>query len=338
MFARKEVFRESWPPTRLPGRSRELERLSDILKPAAEGEPPEHCWEIGPSGAGKSTTAEYLLDRLEAYGVAHAHVECVGQSRWKLLQSITEQHPGVVPHGSMATEEMVDLLQESVDDPFVVILDEFDALEAPELLCDLYQADAIAMLCIGHDRSDTQRLVPDAAEGLRHAPIVEFEPYSTTAMLEILGARVEKGLQPDTVTDDQLERIAGRVGGSARYGVQALRAAVELGVERGHTTVREVDVDDCFERAQEDIREHLLDSLSQQYHIVYRVVREADGPLLESQVHERYSALSENPRTRQQVGNYLDKLHEYDLAEQVTGGWVVVDETLAAPRRERPAV
>lgn len=335
MFARKEVFRESWPPTRLPGRSRELERLSEILKPAARGEPPEHCWEIGPSGAGKTTTAQYLLKRLEGYEVAHAHVECVGQSHWELLQSITQGHPRLAPHGSMSTEQLLDLLTDTVDDPFVIILDEFDALEAPALLADLYGINTITMLCIGHHHSDAARLVPDAADGLKHAPIVEFEPYATSAMLDILQARVDKGLQPDTITDAQLERIANRVGGSARYGVQALRTAVELGVERGHTSVQPEDIDDCFQRAQEEIREQLLKSLSRQYHIVYRTVREADEPLLLKEVHEIYQERSADPRTRQQVSNYLAKLDEYDLAERVDAGWVAVDETLAAPEREK---
>lgn len=31
------------------------------------------------------------------------------------------------------------------------------------------------------------------------------------------------------------------------------------------------------------------------------------------------------------AGNYLGKLHEYDLADQMTGGWIVVDEPVAAP-------
>lgn len=338
MFARKEVFREHHLPTSLPGRSRELERLSGILKPAAQGDTPEHCWEIGPSGAGKTTTAQYLLKQLEAYEVASAHVECVGQSRWELLQSITQQHPRLAPHGSMSTAQLLGLLSDTVTDPYVIILDEFDALEAPTILTDLYEIDTVSLLCIGHDHTDTQQLVPDGADGLRHATVVEFEPYSTDALLEILAARVDAGLQPDTVSAAQLERIAGRVGGSARYGVQALRTAVELGIERGHTTVESVDVDDCFERAQEEIRAQLLDSLSRQYHIVYRVVREAEEPLLLKEIHEAYVEFSTDPRTRQQVSNYLDKLVEYDLADRGDDGWVAVDETLRAPLREQRAV
>lgn len=75
------------------------------------------------------------------------------------------------------------------------------------------------------------------------------------AMLDILEARVETGLEPGVIDGDQLERIANEAGGSARYGVQALRTAVDIGIERGHTTVREADIDDCFDRAHERIRE-----------------------------------------------------------------------------------
>lgn len=338
MFAKQEVFRESWPPTRLPGRSRELERLSGILKPATRGEAPEHCWEIGPSGVGKTTTAKHLLTRLEQYGVDHAHVECVGESHWELLQAITDEHPRIAPHGSMATEQMLELLATNVDAPFVVILDEFDGLEAPALLGDLYELPNVALLCIGHDHDDVQALVPDAAEGLRHAPVVEFAPYATDALLDILQARADAGLVEGSVTDAQLERIVDRVGGSARYGVQALGTAVELGIERGHTSVQEADVDDCIPAAKAQIREQLLNSLSREHHIVYRVIREADGGLLLREVFAEYEDRSPDPRTRQQVSNYLEKLAQYDIAERVDDGWRAIDDTLKAPLRKERTV
>lgn len=64
-------------------------------------------------------------------------------------------------------------------------------------------------------------------------------------------------------------------------------------------------------------------------------MRETDEPLLLREVHETYEERSAEPRTRQQVSNYLAKLDEYDLAERADAGWVPVDETLAAPGREQ---
>ena len=64
-----------------------------------------------------------------------------------------------------------------------------------------------------------------------------FEPYDATTLFDILAARREVALQRGVV-DAQLERIIVEADGSARFGVQALRSAVDLGIDRGHTTVK----------------------------------------------------------------------------------------------------
>lgn len=78
---------------------------------------------------------------------------------------------------------------------------------------------------------------------------MEFDFYSHDALFRILDARREVALQRGVVDDDQLERIIVEAGGSARFGVQALRSAVDLGIERGHTTVQPEDIDDYFQHA-----------------------------------------------------------------------------------------
>lgn len=340
MFERKEVFVESWPPNEMPGRERQLTALSSVLEPVAEGDRVEDCWEFGPSGVGKTATARYLLEELEmTYGTPSVRVECVGKTHWQLLQAIASAHPRAPTHDGMGVDALLEVLEANVTDPFVVVLDEFDGLEAREVLTELHDLEQVALICIGHDVDDALAMVPKPAESLRHARQISFKPYDMPAMLDILQARVDVGLRPGTVTTAQLERIADHVAGSARFGVQALRSAVELGVDRGHTEVTDKDVNDCFTHAKARIRRQLLASLSRQHHIVYRVIREA-GPdgLTSGEIYEAYERRSENPRSRQMVGNYRQKLRRYDLVDcegrTRNNRWWVVDEHLTAPLRE----
>jgi len=186
-------------------------------------------------------------------------------------------------------------------------------------------------------------MVPETVDHLLDARRVPFDPYDIDAMVDILRARADTGLLPNAVDDDQLQRIADEAAGSARFGVQSLRSAAELGEERGHTEIHDEDVEDCFEHAQERIREQLLSSLSREHHIVYNVIREADEPgITPRQIVTRYKKRSENPRSRQMVRNYRKKLERYGLVDceghSKWDHWWAVDETLEAPRRdERPA-
>lgn len=339
MFSRKEVFTERFLPRALPGRAAALDALSAVLSPATRGEPAGSCWEIGPSGAGKTSTARHLLEQLRVdYGIPFARVECVGSTRWELLSAIAADHPRIAQHDGMGTAELLTLLDETVDDPFVVVLDEFDGLEAPAVLSDLTAIDAVSLVCIAHDREEAVDLVPEDATTLGSARCIEFDPYGHDAMLDILRARADTGLRPGVVDDDQLSRIADEAAGSARYGVQSLRSAVELGIERGHTEVTGADVEDAFEHATERIREQLLASLSRQHHIVYRIIREAgEEGIRPGAILEAYRERSEEPRSRQMVGNYRRKLERYDLVACEGDGssrwdhWWAVDDQLTTP-------
>lgn len=346
MFSRKEVFTERFLPRELPGRGGQLDALSAVLAPATRGEPAESCWAIGPSGAGKTSTARHLLEQLRVdYGIPSARVECVGASRWELLQAIAADHPQVAPHDGMGTGQLLSLLADADSDPFVVVLDEFDGLETPGLLGDLTDLEYVSLICIGHDQDDALGAVPDSAAALRHSRTIRFAPYSVDAMLEILRARADTGLRPGVVDDDQLARIADEVAGSARYGVQSLRSAVELGEERGHTAVQDDDVADAFAHAKARVREQLLASLSRQHHIVYRIIREAgDDGIRPGEILDRYRERAADPRSRQMVGTYRRKLERYDLVACEGEGssrwdrWWAVDGQLEAPMKEEGEV
>ncbi|NHX37181.1 MULTISPECIES: Cdc6/Cdc18 family protein [Halolamina] len=331
MYVEPDKLKENYLPNAMPGREPELQRISDVLEPATEGEPAGSVWEIGPSGVGKTSTAKFLLDEAQQWGVDYEYVPCTSKTRWQALRDIADAHPAPIAQPSASTGELADWIA-SREQPFVVILDEIAGLDEPELLADLARAEWLSLILIGHKRSNALGQVPDHADRLRFAEIVEFDPYDTTALFDILDARRTVALQRGVIDDSQLERIVAEAGGSARFGVQALRSAVDLGIERGHTTVQPADVDDCFERAHDRIRKQQLESLGRDHHLVYRAIRE-HGPLRPQRIYEHYQNLG-GESTRQSVVNYRKKLDEYDLIECVEAGWVVVDETLAAPRRE----
>lgn len=339
MFSRKEVFTERFLPRELPGRGAQLDALSAVLEPATRGEPAASCWVIGPSGAGKTSTARHLLEQLRVdYDIPFARVESVGATRWELLRDVAAEHPQAAQHDGMGTAQLLDLLDGTVSAPFVVVLDEFDGIEAPGVLADFAALEYVSLIPIGHDRDAAADLVPDGAAGLRRCETVRFEPYDVDATVDILRARADTGLRPGVVDDDQLERIADEAAGSARYGVQSLRSAVELGEERGHTEVRDADVADAFDHANARVREQLLASLSRQHHVVYRVIREAgDDGIRPRELLDEYRERSADPRSRQMVGRYRRKLERYDLVACENDGssrwdrWWAVDGQLAAP-------
>jgi len=333
MYVASDVLEESYIPNEMPGREPQLEILSNVLEPATNNDPAGSCWVIGPSGVGKTSTAKYLLRELRSdWDVESTHVKCVGSTRWEILFEIASAHPSVPCRNGLGVDELRERLAVP-NEPFVVVLDELGGLEDAAVLEDLGNLEWLSLICIGHDRTHAMEQVPDTVGTLRYADVVEFEPYTSNALFDILDARRETALQTGTIEDAQLEQIIDKAAGSARFGVQALRSAVDLGIERRHTTVQQEDIADCFEHANERIRRQQLESLSHDHHLVYQAIQE-HGPLRPVAIYDHYERLASDPNCRQATVNYRRKLKQYDLIEETDCGWVAVDETLAAPRRK----
>jgi len=175
MYIASDRLEEDYLPNAMPGRERQLQRISDVLKPATQGEPADSCWEIGPSGVGKTSTAQYLLDEAELLGVASTYVSCVSNTRWEALQKIADAHPSVIAKPNASTERLRELIA-APDEPMVVILDEIGGIEETALLADLASIEWLSLICIGHRRSNALGQVPDRVDHLRYAELVEFDP------------------------------------------------------------------------------------------------------------------------------------------------------------------
>jgi len=143
------------------------------------------------------------------------------------------------------------------------------------------------------------------------------------------------------VSRAQLEAIADDVAGVAREGVQTLRAAAQIAVEREHSSICDGDVTQAYDRARSRIREANLSSLPFHHRVLYELIREANE-ITGQQLHARYEEIEEQvyadkqrtPISRRDRRNKLDKLRAYDLVERerLDHRWLYapVDSTLTS--------
>jgi Cdc6-like AAA superfamily ATPase len=154
-----------------------------------------------------------------------------------------------------------------------------------------------------------------------------LDRFGVDELADILARRAEAGLRggvgPDgAVRRQHLERIADGVAGVTRDGIQTLRAAAGLTVEREHGVIREPDIDDAYARAEQAIRAANLGSLPFAHRFLYELIRRADS-VAPATLWDRYDAVAEaawegrleTPPTRRTRRNYLERLWEYGLVE-----------------------
>ncbi|MGB9954719.1 AAA family ATPase (plasmid) [Haloarcula marismortui] len=228
--------------------------------------------------------------------------------------------PGPDPARTTPEEELIATLQERVTEPTVVVLDEGEDLPETDILDFPRGVPDILWIAICHDEIDwLSRVVESTRHGLTDRSH-QLDKFTTSELTDILEARQRVGLEGGVISRGQLRTLADGAAGVARRGIFALRAAAELATERGHTTIKDVDVEDSFDRARRQLREQALDSLPLHHHILYEIIPRK-GEARTAAINDCYEAIAavvydgrdQTPISKRERRTKLQKLVDYDL-------------------------
>lgn len=117
-----------------------------------------------------------------------------------------------------------------------------------------------------------------------------LDRYGVGELADILEARARVGLEPESVTRQQLERIADQVAGVARA---ASRRCVQpfVGPSGVGTGITDDVLDEAYALAQRSIWKANLASLPFHYQVLYELVR-TERAIEGEALHERYEAVA----------------------------------------------
>jgi orc1/cdc6 family replication initiation protein len=318
MITDARVLQPEFVPREVVHRDAEVNHISRALEPVEAGAPAETTLLVGPSGAGKTCLARFAVERLResVVDVTTQYVNCwQNYTRFRALYRVLEGIDRAVDVHRQSTprDELVARLREYEGPPYVVILDEADQLQDPAVLYDLYRTPRVSMLLIANREAALLSGLDDrVVSRLQSATRVRFDRYDLDTLRAILRARVDRGLEPDAVTGDQLERIADAAAGDARTAIGILRTAARRADREGRDRLADDLLTEAIPAARAEQHEKDLERLTSHQRAVYDLVEEA-GAIAPGDLYERYCAAVEDPRTKRTVRNYLAKLEQYDL-------------------------
>lgn len=312
---------ETFVPSEVVHRDGALDALSAAIEPVLNGGRGRHTHIFGPSGAGKTCVARYALKQVheERPAANRQYINC--WDHYNTSAVLYELAAGVgavadVRRGTVAHDELIGRVREADDCAYIVVLDEVDQIEAPQVLYQLHRLGHVYCIYICNDEDAFfSQLDGRVASRLRAGTTVSLEPYSDDVLVEILAARAEAGLEPHAAPRGRLVQIADIAAGDARVGVELLFQSAREATACGHEFIREADVEEAEPVARAELRQKTLSQLTRHQRRLFEVLQDTNGPLGMGDLEERYAGRVESPKSRKTLQRYLEKLEQYNLVE-----------------------
>lgn len=156
IIGNREILRESHDPETIRYRDGETDTLTTLLSPTLGGGITETALIYGPPGSGKTCTTTAVLEEIETeHSVPTAMVDCWDDHKpSRALYSILESLTGATAYDRDQAPEgvLLDAIEEAIDEPTILFLDEADKLDEVAILRDLYEIDGVRLLFAANER------------------------------------------------------------------------------------------------------------------------------------------------------------------------------------------
>ncbi|QHS17793.1 AAA family ATPase [haloarchaeon 3A1-DGR] len=318
------VFDDDHLPNEIVGRNSHMNEVTDALSPIEDGFRAENCFLFGPSGAGKTTVARAAVRELrrEVLDVPHAYVNCwQDYSRYAVLEQLARDLVSAGVSRGASTGRLIERIQQTLDGPGVVILDEVDQLRETEVLYDIHEIRGLSWIGIANREIDLLADLDDRVTSrISVSYRVHFDKYDAETIAEILERRARAGLGPDAVDERALAQIAEASEGDARTAITALRVAARKATQEGRDEISPQLVETSMAAAGREVRQKAISKLNSHQRTVYEVVRD-NGPLIQQDLYEEYERRHDEPVSLRYLrGQYLPKLEHYNLIDSERTG------------------
>lgn len=247
MIVKPTVFADNYVPEELSHRDRELAEILRVLSPVVQGQSSRTLLISGPAGAGKSALVRTAFgDKNADTTVPSGVVSVRGQTTAEILRQLLTQHPKAKPGAAVQPQAgLADRLNEIVSTPYTVVLDDAGTKHTQEVLSVLQSINPIGVVVVARDHSVWQSADTHDHQLYSADCRVQCRAYTRAELVDILEQRAVRGVELGCWSQPTLERIATRADGNATYAIRLFELAVRVATQRGHDTVRRVDIDDA---------------------------------------------------------------------------------------------
>jgi orc1/cdc6 family replication initiation protein len=318
IIVNEEALQEAFVPTRLLHREGQIGELERCLKPALKNRSIENVFLMGISGTGKTTIAKWILENY--FKEISAYVNC-----WKyrtahevLKEILLAQQVPV--HGREPTGELAQSLEKIVKKKkLIVCLDEVDRLDDFDLLY-LLARSGCGLILISTRCHVLASLTTRIRTGLALTEI-EFPPYSTDELYDIIRDRVEYAFRPGSLKNEFIKLASVAAQGDARAGLEIVRKAGKKAEIRYLKEVTMQALEETINEMTKLKRVYPFDKLNEHQKAIYDIL-EKKRKLSSGLLYNEYCTSVKSPVVDRAYRNYMRRMVNLGLIKsEGKGRW-----------------
>jgi cell division control protein 6 len=367
----EDQLRDTYVPTHLPHREKEVKEVLHVLSPAIHGRAPSHLIVYGKTGTGKTAVVRQILNTLPGLarpGVAITplFVDCSrADTHYSVLRTLAndlatlEDGPNAKRFGvKLGTNELYEALRSLLERRgglVVLVLDEVDRVirnSGDTVVFTLVNLNGelknakVAMIATTNNNLLNEKLEQPTLSRLNEERI-HFPPYNQTQLLDILKARAKEVFVEDGVDHAALARCAvygAQEHGDARKALAILRVAAREADQEGASRITESHIDLAKAHLERDMVLESIQSLPlQQKAVLYTIAFMTEvgkGTPQSNMIYTNYAQLTSrmgmSPLHQRSIRNYIADFRTLGLLQTTLnnrgrGGGVNLEAQLTAP-------
>jgi orc1/cdc6 family replication initiation protein len=277
IISRADLLMPETIPYKITGRSKQMDRLRECMRPMGKGAAPFSAWLYGPAGSGKTAVARKVAGEFcQSAHRVFLYVNCWERpTLYSVVQALCEQLKVLGADAQDTNVKLSKLSRVLRNTMTLIILDEFDRpmpKERDSIVYRLLQLPRAGLFCISN--TDSAFLTLETRNQSRLSPVlVHFPRYSAGKVEAILADRALDALTPDVFSTNTLQAIAPLAQGDARLALRLLFQAA-LAAENDHAErigSKHIPSDrSTWARSEQKRR---IESLPEHQRLVYELVR-----------------------------------------------------------------
>ncbi len=290
---RPEIFHETFVPTSLPERAKQVDDLAWCLAPLLKRNGPTHAWLHGPAGSGKTAVVRHVVEACsKKANIPTAWVNGFDRRTVHAILDRVLSSQRVLGVEARSTAFKIDRLHSHLaGKPIIIVLDEIDrvaTLDRNDVLYNLLADSRTCLICVATSTRPLAFLDPRVRSRF-NPQIISFPAYSEIELVAILLGKVEFGLKDGACDEKTIAGLAHAAAGDARVAIQALRNAARLAEKEHSARIQEKHVELALASTRQVKDAQTMASLTQHHRLLAQIVR-ARGEITSGELLADYRA------------------------------------------------